>query len=100
MDVTGERESQWDPPDGWEDEFYRRTSAVKPKSREGRQLAKLDAEKEKKAAERAAAIPREHLIAFSAPFYTENDHFTKTGSGQTGQGKLRKEAFRFMMVSI
>jgi hypothetical protein len=32
---------------------------------------------------------REHLIAFSAPFYTENDHFTKTGSGQTW-GKLKK----------
>jgi hypothetical protein len=63
MDVTGERESQWDPPDGWEDEFYRRTSAVKPKSREGRQLAKLDAEKEKKAAERAAAIPRPQVRA-------------------------------------
>ena len=27
---------------------------------------------------------------FCAPFYTENDRFTKTGSGQT-QDKLRKE---------
>jgi hypothetical protein len=35
-----------------------------------------------------------HLGAFVAPFYTKNDHFTKTGSGQT-QGNLKKE-YRFL----
>ena len=30
--------------------------------------------------------------AYFAPFYTQNDHFTKTGSGQT-QGRLKRDAF-------
>ena len=31
-----------------------------------------------------------HLQCFAMPFYTKNDHFTKTGSGQTYVGKALK----------
>ena len=46
-------------------------------------LPMLAFDPKERATARACAGHREHLIAFSAPFYTENDHFTKTGSGQT-----------------
>eukprot|EP01043_Picozoa_sp_COSAG02_P002792 COSAG02_NODE_66_length_42609_cov_95.996848_15_plen_1632_part_00 len=63
FDVTGKKESTWDPPPGWEDEFYRRTSLVKPKSRESRQLAKREARTEKLAAQVVAATPRPQVSA-------------------------------------
>jgi hypothetical protein len=37
-------------------------------------------------------VPPGKTNASFAPFYTENDHFTKTGSGQA-QDKLKKDAF-------
>lgn len=61
---TAGGESQWDPPPGWEDEFYRRTSKVRPKSREGRSLAKLEAKKKHLLGEKDALVkPRPQTAA-------------------------------------
>ena len=63
MNLKG-KDSQWDPPPGWEDEFYRRTSQVKPKSREGRALAKLEAKKTAAVGEKdGLAVPRPQTAA-------------------------------------
>ena len=35
-------------------------------------------------------------ISFAMPFYTQNDHFTKTGSGQTWENALTKKICGFL----
>lgn len=105
FDVTGKNESTWDPPPGWEDEFYRRTSQVKPNSREGRQLAKLDKRKEKLATGKTIATPRpqvgaEDMARVAAVFATVDADGSGTVSLQELADALQKDSGLAKMLNL